>query len=118
MRIPKLALVLPIGYALLSASGFAWQRSDSPAKRLFVEPFTTRTSREAPRGVHGRTSKGQFLRSCCRGRERRFAPRRRRNLESWLSALQSLLAYEDSARWNTDLRSSLSQILHPRTLAG
>src|SRR5215469_6533999 len=44
MHVLKLAWLLPMGCWLLSAS--AGQGSDSAAKRLFVEPFTTKTSAE------------------------------------------------------------------------
>ena len=49
MHFPKLRWLLPIACCLLSAPASAWQGSDSAPKRIFVEPFTTKTDAEGLR---------------------------------------------------------------------
>src|SRR5215469_5699686 len=49
MHVPKLRWLLPIACCLLSAPASAWQGSDSAPKRIFVEPFTTKTDAEGLR---------------------------------------------------------------------
>lgn len=46
MRPPELKWVLPIGFWLLAAPAFGWQESASAGKRLYVEPFATKTDAE------------------------------------------------------------------------
>lgn len=46
MRLRKLKWLLPIGRCLLAASAFAWQATDHGAKRLYVEPFATKSGAE------------------------------------------------------------------------
>jgi phosphate transport system substrate-binding protein len=43
MRLPELKRLLPIGCWLLAGPAFAWQVSAGAVKRLYVEPFATKT---------------------------------------------------------------------------
>ena len=46
MKLPELRWLLPIGCWLLLEPAFAWQGSHSATRRLYVEPFTTKSGAE------------------------------------------------------------------------